>query len=304
MASCQQCCTLGAMRNWLALALPLLVMSCAAHSGNSSSAHNGPSSAEVDLSSLTARERSDYNELVTSLLAPCPELPQSLSECVAKRSACNACTPASVFVRDSVSRGRTPPQVEGAFRIRFDPKSVVSIDTASSPQMGDPKAPVTIVEWADFECPFCARAGKMFEEVMKLRPGKVRLVYKYFPLTSHPHGELTAHAAAAADLQGKFWLMHDELFESQSSLDEAKIRDIAKKIGLDVVKFESDLNSEAVKARVDKDRGEADRLGLEGTPFVWVNGRHMDSKYFNPEDDLVPWIDLELQLLQAAVSSK
>ena len=98
--------------------------------------------------------------------------------------------------------------------------------------------------------------------------------------------------------------MYDELFDNQSSLDEAKIRDIAKKIGLDVAKFESDLNSEAVKTRVDKDRAEADRLGLEGTPFVWVNGRHMDSKYFNPEDDLVPWIDLELQLLKAKVSSK
>lgn len=279
-------------------------MSCAAQSANGGSAQNGSSSTDVDLSNLTARERSDYNELVTSLLAPCPELPQSLSECVQKHSACNACYPASVFVRDNISRGRTTPQVEGAFRIRFDPKSVANIDTAGSPQKGDASAPVTIVEWADFECPFCARAGKIFDDAMKQRPGKVRLVYKYFPLSSHPHGELTAHAAAAADLQGKFWPMHDQLFDNQSSLDDAKIREIAKKIGLDTAKFETDINSEAVKARVDKDRAEADRLGLEGTPFVWVNGRHLDSKYFNLEDDLLPWIDLDLQLRPSAASAK
>ncbi len=292
------------MRTWLAFIVPIVALSCAAHSSSSSSAQSASSSTEVDLSNLTVRERSDYNELVTSLLAPCPELPQSLNECVQKHSACAACYPASVFIRDNISRGRTQPQVEGAFRIRFDPKSAVVIDTTHSPQKGDPNAPVTIVEWADFECPFCARAGRMFEEVMQKRPGKVQLVYKFFPLSSHPHGELTAHAAAAAELQGKFWPMHDQLFDNQSSLDEAKIRDLAKKIGLDVAKFDADLNSEAVKARVDKDRAEADRLGLEGTPFVWVNGRHLDSKYFNLEDDLMPWVDLDLQLNTKPAAAK
>jgi protein-disulfide isomerase len=304
MAPRRQCCTLGAMRNWLALLVSLLAISCAANSANGSAAPNGSAPNEVDLTSLTAHERSDYSELVHSLLAPCPELPQSLSECVERRSACNACLPASLFIREAISRGRTPPQVEAAFRIRFDPKSVVALDTANSPRRGHPNAPIVIVEWADFECPFCAHASSFFEDIMKQRPGKVSVVFKYFPLSSHPHGELTACAAAAADLQGKFWPMHNQLFENQASIDAAKIHEIAGKIGLDLPKFEQDLTSDEVKRRVDKDRAEADRLGLEGTPFIWVNGRHVDSKSFNLEDDLLPWIDLELKLHSETASAK
>ena len=275
----------------------LVTVGCGANSAQSGMAQNGSSPTEIDVSSLTARERSDYNELVHSLLAPCSELPQSIIECVERHSACKACLPAGLFVRDAISRGRTPPQVEAAFRTRFDAKTVSAIDIAGSPQRGDPNAPIVIVEWADFECPFCARAASFFEEIIKKRPGRVRTVFKYFPLSSHPNGELTACAAAAADLQGKFWQMHDQLFENQSTgLDSAKIHEIATKIGLDLTKFDNDLTSDEVKRRVDKDRAEADRLGLTGTPFVWVNGRNVDSRSFNLEDDLLPWIDLELTL--------
>jgi protein-disulfide isomerase len=112
---------------------------------------------------------------------------------------------------------------------------------------------------------------------------------------------LTASAAAAADLQGKFWPMHDQLFANQvDGLDEAKIRTIAKTIGLDLEKFEKDWASEDVKQRVDRDRAEADRLGLQGTPFVWVNGRQVDSKFFALEEDLPVWLDLEWTLQTSA----
>lgn len=288
------------MRKWLARLGSLLALSCGANSANSGTAQNGASPSDVDVTVLTARERSDYNELVHSLLAPCPELPQSVSECIERHSACKACLPAGLFIRDAISRGRTTPQVEAAFRTRFDPKTVSVIDIEGSPQKGDPKAPVVIVEWADFECPFCARAAKFLDDIVKQRPGRVRTVFKYFPLSSHPHGELTACAAAAADLQGKFWPMHDQLFENQSAgLDSAKIHEIAAKVGLDLAKFDQDLTSDVVKRKVDQDRAEADRLGLEGTPFVWINGRHLDSHSFNLEDDLLPWIDLELSLGKA-----
>ncbi len=306
MAPGRRCCTLGAiMKKWLALSISMLALSCGASSANNS-AQSGSSSlaTDVDVSGLTAHERATYSELVHTLLAPCPELPQSVGECVEKKSACKACLPAALFLRDAISRGRTTPQVEAAFRTRFDPKAVSEIDIAGSPQKGDPKAPVVIVEWADFECPYCARAAKIFDEVVKNRPGHVRAVFKYFPLSSHPHGELTACAAAAADLQGKFWLMHDQLFEHQSSgLDGASIHEMAKKIGLDMAKFDSDLTSEEVKNKVDKDRAEADRLGLTGTPFVWVNGRNVDSRSFNLEDDLLPWVDLEWTL-QSSTSAR
>jgi protein-disulfide isomerase len=287
------------MQNWLAPLLSLLAVSCGASTATSTTAQNGsaPAASDIDVTNLTARERADYSELVHTLLAPCPELPQSVVECVERHSACKACLPAAVFLRDTLSRGRTPVQVEAAFRTRFDAKSVSSIDVAGSPQKGDPNAPVVIVEWADFECPFCARAAKLLDEVIKSRPGRVRVVFKFFPLAGHPHGELTACAAAAADLQGKFWPMHDRLFENQSAgLDASTIHEIATKIGLDLAKFERDLTSDEVKKKVDQDRAEADKLGLTGTPFVWVNGRHVDSHSFNLEDDLLPWVDLELTL--------
>ncbi len=281
----------------LALWLSVLTLGCGANSANTATAQNGSTPTDVDTSNLTARERSDYGELVHSLLAPCPELPQSISECVERHSPCKACLPASLFIRDAISRGHTHAQVEAAFRIRFDPKAVSTLDTQGAPQKGDTNAPVVIVVWADFECPFCARAAGLFDDVIKKRPGVVRTVFKYFPLSAHPHGELTACAAAAAALQGKFWPMHDQLFANQSSgLDAAKIRELAANVGLDLAQFEHDMASDEVKQTVDKDRAEADRLGLEGTPFVWINGRHMDSHSFNLEEDLLPWIDLEVAL--------
>ena len=187
--------------NWLALLVSLSAVSCGASTATSgTSASTAP---DIDVANLTAHERANYSELVHSLLAPCPELPQSVGECVERHSACKACLPAALFLRDNISRGRTLVQVEAAFRIRFDAKAVSPIDIAGSPQKGDPNAPVVIVEWADFECPFCARASKILNDVVQNRPGRVRLVFKFFPLAGHPHGELTACAAAAAESSGQ-----------------------------------------------------------------------------------------------------
>jgi protein-disulfide isomerase len=207
-------------------------------------------------------------------------------------------------LRDSISRGHTAAQAEGAFRLRFDSKAVNAIEITGSPIRGDVNAPVTIVEWADFECPFCARASTLLDELVKARPSRVKLAFKYYPLSGHPHGQLTACAAAAADLQGKFWPMHDQLFANQAAgLDEARIRTIAGQVGLDLKKFEADWASDDIKQRVERDRAEADKLGLQGTPFVWIDGRHVDSKYFNLEEDLPSWIDLE-QTLQPSAKPK
>ena len=286
------------MRLKLCLLGAFFMAGCATATNGAGPTQTGNSaSGEVDVSNLTMRERSDYHDLVRSLLAPCPELPESIAECVEHRSACNTCLPAALFLRDAISHGRTTVQAEVAFRTRFDPKSVNKLDVAGSPVKGDPNAPVTIVEWADFECPFCARASTFIDELLKTRSGKVRLVFKYYPLSGHPHGELTACAAAAADLQGKFWPMHDQLFANQSAgLDESKIREIAKAIGLDLPRFEKDWNSEEIRQKVEADRNQAERLGLQGTPFVWVNGRHFDSKSFSLEEDLPNWLDLEWTL--------
>ena len=299
MASGRRCCTLGAiMRQRLCLLASLWALGCGAATNTAGPSQTGNSdSAEVDISNLTARERSDYKDLVHSLLAPCPELPESIADCVERRSACNACLPAAQFLHDVISHGRTTAQAEVAFRIRFDPKSVSNIDITGSPTKGNRNAPITIVEWADFECPFCARASSFIDELLKAHPERAQLAFKYFPLSGHPHGELTACSAAAADLQGKFWPMHDQLFANQAAgLDETKIREIAKAVGLNLEQFEKDWASDEVKQKVERDRAQADRLGLQGTPFIWVNGRHVDSQAFNLEEDLPGWLDLEWSL--------
>ncbi len=279
------------------------VLGCGAASNAGAQASPANAGSEVDLSNLTPRERADFSDLARSLLAPCPELPLSVAECVERRAACGSCLPAAKFLRDSISRGHTAPQTEAAFRLRFDPKAVSPIETTGSPFKGDANAPVTVVEWADFECPFCARASSFIDELVQAQPSRVKLVFKYYPLTGHPHGELTARAAAAAELQGKFWPMHDRMFASQAAgLDEGRIRAIAGEIGLDLTKFEADWTSSETEHRVERDRAEADRLGLQGTPFIWVNGRHVDSKYFNLEEDLPAWLELEWSLVTNAKS--
>jgi protein-disulfide isomerase len=157
-------------------------------------------------------------------------------------------------------------------------------------------APVTIVEWADFECPHCRHAAPLFEKVVESHPGKVRLVYKFYPLQAHVHGESAARATVAAMKQGKFWEMHHILFEHQEALEPRDIEKYAKEIGLDFAKWKADWESEATADRVSRDRKQGDLVAVTGTPTVYINGREYDLAKFDMNDDLEDWINLEIAM--------
>ena len=160
--------------------------------------------------------------------------------------------------------------------VRLQPPPVVRVDvsTEGAPFRGAAEAPVVLVEFSDFHCPFCKRAQETLKEVLERYSGKVKLVYRDFPLDSlHPQARQAAEAARCAHDQGKFWEYHDELFAHAPKAGPDDLRRYAEQVKLDVAKFEGCLEAGAHKATVQKDVEEAGRLGITGTPAFFINGR-------------------------------
>jgi protein-disulfide isomerase len=250
----------------------------------------------VDTSSLTPREQRDWSTYVTELLAPCSDQPVSIAQCIKESRPCSPCLPAARFLVQRVTRGAARSQIEAAFRLRFAPDQVKNIDEADSPSNGPKGAPVAVVEWADFECPFCGAASPVLDKLLLQYPGSVRLVFKNYPLAAHEHSEIAARASVAAGTQGKFWEMHHALFANQQGgLDRNVILKLASELKLDEKKFVSDLDSEAVADTVNRDRKQAEKLELRGTPMIYINGRHFELEYFNLLEDLNDWVEYEIE---------
>ncbi len=144
---------------------------------------------------------------------------------------------------------------------------------ANNPIIGPDDAPITIIEYSDFECPFCKRGYDTLKQVMARYPSQVKVVYKHFPLESiHPNARAAARASHAAFKQGKFKEFHDALFERQRFIGEELYLDLAKELELDIEKFNKDRNSDELNAQVDKDMQQGSKVGVQGTPFFLVNG--------------------------------
>lgn len=253
--------------------------------------------AGVDTSSLTPRERREWAAQVSELLAPCPETPVSIAQCVKEQRPCKTCLPAAQLLLKHVKAGRTKKEREDAFHARFDANKVRTLAVEGSPSLGAADAPVVMVEWADFECPHCRLMYPMLEELVSRFPGQLRFVYKFYPIGSHPHGEIAARAAVAAMQQGKFWEMHHALFDNQDKLEQADLERYAKELKLDLPKFKSALASPETVAHIDRDKKQAEQVGLEGTPMLFINGREVALELLvNPYEDLEDWIKLDLEL--------
>jgi protein-disulfide isomerase len=167
-----------------------------------------------------------------------------------------------------------PPRPSGP-----DPARAYNLPVGKSPIKGPEEASITIVEFSDYQCPFCARSEPLINQFLATYPDKTRFVYKHFPLTSiHPQAMPAALAAAAAQRQGKFWEMHELLFANQRALGPDQLRDYAKQLKLDMAKFDADMQSEEVKAAVQEDMQLAKRVGIRGTPTIFVNGRLLQNR--------------------------
>jgi protein-disulfide isomerase len=174
-----------------------------------------------------------------------------------------------------------------------DPSKAYELPVGDSPIRGPENAPVTIVEFSDYQCPFCARSEPLIKDVMKEYPGKVRFVYKNLPLVSiHSNAMGAAQAAVAAGKQGKYWEMHDLLFANQRALQPDKLKEYAQQLGLDIAKFEADMNSSEVKSAIQNDMNLSRKVGVRGTPTIFVNGKLVENRSV---DGLKQMIDPVLQ---------
>lgn len=144
---------------------------------------------------------------------------------------------------------------------------------ATGPARGPEAAPITIVEFSDFECPYCVRAEPTVKELLAAYPGKIRLVYRDYPLPMHPKAPKAAEAAHCAQDQGKYWEMHDKLFASSPRLEVAELKAYARAIGLDGGKFDQCLDSGEKATVVEAHKKAGDDAGVSGTPAFFVNGR-------------------------------
>lgn len=154
--------------------------------------------------------------------------------------------------------------------LKTNPQAVIG----QSPITGSKAVKTVLLEFSDFQCPFCAKAQATLKEFMAKHQDQVTLTFKHFPLVSiHPEAMPAAQAAWAAGQQGKFWEYHDALFEQQSRLGAALYEEIAKSLKLDVAKFNRDRVSTAATAAIEKDMALAEQLGVDGTPFFVMNGK-------------------------------
>jgi len=154
----------------------------------------------------------------------------------------------------------------------------VPINIQGAPFLGPENAPVVIVAFSDFECPYCGTVGALFEEVLAKYPKEVKVVFKQFPLALHKQARPAALASLAAHRQGKFWEYHDLLFENQKNLSEAKYTELAKKLGLDPDKFNKDYKGQAGQQTLDRDMADAQIAGVRSTPSIFVNGRRLKER--------------------------
>lgn len=251
----------------------------------------------VDTSALTPREKREWSGYVSELLSPCPNVPVSIAQCVNEKRDCARCLPAAKFVLKGVRDGQSREQVEKAYKNRFDADKVKNVPLDGSPSRGPENAAITIVEFADFECPFCGVVAPMIDKAVEQRKNQVRFVYKFFPLPSHPHAEIAAKAAVAAAAQGKFWEMHRKLFSNQQHLEQSDIDTYAKDLGLDVAKLHADMQKPETADRIERDKKLGASLEINGTPSVFINGRLWD-----PHQDLAEWIGTELSLTGPSAS--
>jgi len=159
----------------------------------------------------------------------------------------------------------------------YSPQLVLPVSPDRDHIRGPANAPITLLEYGDYECPYCGAAHPVVQEVRRLLGNQVRFVYRHFPLTNiHPHAEPAAESAEAAGAQGRFWAMHDMLFEHQDALDVEDLVAYAEATGLDVPRFVRELGDGTYRARVREDFVSGVRSGVNGTPTFYVNGLRHD----------------------------
>ncbi len=265
------------MRN-LALLFSLTVLCVAQGSWETATDING-----VDFQGLTAAQRQAALHFLRTEQCTCG-CSMKLAQC---RMADPSCGTSRKLANLAVKDFRDGKKVD---EVRADIKKVagepppileapVKIATAGDPYKGPVNARVTMVEFSDFQCPFCSTAVAQANELVKAFPKDLKLVFKQFPLDSHRDAEFGAEAALAAHAQGKFWEMHDLLYAGFPDLSRQTVFGYARKIGLDMKKFTEDVDSHRFKTPVHIEEQEGEVAGVEGTPTFYINGKRYNGVF-------------------------
>ena len=163
---------------------------------------------------------------------------------------------------------------------QWDTVLAVAVDDDRDHIQGPADAAVTLVEYGDYECPYCGAAYPIVKELQARMGDRLRFVFRNFPIsTSHPHAEQAAEAAEAGAAQGRFWAMHDLLYENQTQLRDQDLHRYAEQLGIDVERFDKDLAEHVHAPRVREDFMSGVRSGVNGTPSFYVNGARHDDSY-------------------------
>ena len=233
----------------------------------------------VLLRGLTRGEKSTVYAILNTERSACDQ-PHSLAQSLRDDPGCHDSTAISQFVADAVRAGASAADIRHDIPIvlaKLEPKS---IDLDGRPVYGPEQAPVTVVVFADFECPHCRMEAGHLREVIDGSQGKARLVFKHFPLGHHEVAKRAAVAAEIAHHEGKFWAMHDLIFDNQLDLTEPLIADLAQQAGLDPGRFAAAYAADAGLKAVEADIAEGKALGIAATPTVYVNGREVNRVLF------------------------
>jgi protein-disulfide isomerase len=196
-------------------------------------------------------------------------------------------------LRDNMNKMLEDLKTKHKVQVALQPPELPRVEVeAKGPSRGPENAKVTIVEFSDFQCPYCEREYPVIEKLMKEYDGKVRLVFRHFPLEFHPFAEKAAEAGACAQDQGKFWELHDKMFTNQAKLAVDDLKGYAKSVGLDAGKFDKCLDSGEKKSAVEEDQKAGSAAGVNGTPAFFVNGVFINGA--QPYEEIKQTVDREL----------
>jgi protein-disulfide isomerase len=192
--------------------------------------------------------------------------------------------------------------VGGPQRPEPDPKKVHQVRIDGAPAKGPNSAPVTIVEFSEFQCPFCLKVEPTIKRIQEVYSTQVRVVWKHMPLSIHRNALDAAVAAEAARRQDKFWEYHDRLFANQQKLDPENLQEYAKELQLDMARFDKDRLDPEIRKRIEADKAEAETIGVNATPTFFINGRYVRGA--QPFETLAKVIDEELAKRNVPVPSR
>jgi len=253
----------------------------------------------VDLKGLTPAKKQAALKALRGQACLCG-CGMQVAECRVKDPSCGESRGLADIIVKAIREGKNPEQAvadsELVNRRSASPtllEAAIPLPIDGAPMKGPASGRITIVEFSDFECPFCSKAAAKVDAVLQAYPNEARLVFKQYPLPTHPHAKMAAEAALAAHAQNKFWPMHDKLFANSRNLSDATVLAAAKEIGLDLTRFQNDLKSAKIKQTIDKDIADGNKAQVNGTPTVFINGK----RYNGPLELVVmkPLLDAELK---------